>query len=88
MVPLMVLTTGDARAATGWTLPVLSTADVSALIYWRRSADAKRLFSMAPWTLVGMAAGAGRWLVRRLRQDVFESLVLVLTGLCSLLLFF
>jgi uncharacterized protein len=209
MVPLMVLTTGDARAAAGWTLPVLSTADVFAVIYWRRSADARRLFSMAPWTLVGMAVGAvalslsepvirrvialilllmlaiqirrrwgvalsgtggtgfygimsgfastvanaaspvmnlyllsqrlpkeqfvatgawfffvinlakapiyawyrlfspasltfdlmvvplvlagaltGRWLVRRLHQDVFESLVLVLTGLCSLLLFF
>ncbi|MBV8843703.1 MAG: sulfite exporter TauE/SafE family protein [Bryobacterales bacterium] len=58
MVPLMVLTVGDARQAAGWTLPILSTADVFAVIYWRRHADAKKLFSMIPWTLAGMAGGA------------------------------
>jgi uncharacterized membrane protein YfcA len=58
MVPLMVLTAGDARQAAGWTLPILSTADVFAVIYWRRHADAKKLFSMIPWTLAGMAGGA------------------------------
>src|SRR5215472_2925298 len=58
MVPLMVLTTGDARLAAGWTLPILSTADTYAVIYWRRHADAKKLFAMIPWTLLGMAAGA------------------------------
>lgn len=58
MVPLMVLTAGDARLAAGWTLPILSTADVFAVIYWRRHADAKKLFAMAPWTLAGMLAGA------------------------------
>jgi len=58
MVPLMVLTAGDARQAAGWTLPILSTADIYAVIYWRHHADAKKLFSMIPWTLIGMAAGA------------------------------
>lgn len=58
MVPLMVLTVGDARLAAGWTLPTLATADVFAVIYWRRHADAKKLFSMFPWTLAGMAGGA------------------------------
>ena len=58
MVPLMVLTTGDARRAAGWTLPILSTADIFAVIYWRRHADAKKLFSMIPWTLAGMVVGA------------------------------
>lgn len=58
MVPLMVMTVGDARQAAGWTLPVLSTADIFAVIYWRRHADARKLFSMIPWTLAGMAAGA------------------------------
>jgi uncharacterized membrane protein YfcA len=57
MAPLMVLMTGDARLAAGWTLPTLSTADVFAVIYWRRHADAKKLFSLIPWTLAGMAAG-------------------------------
>ncbi|HEY4364001.1 MAG TPA: sulfite exporter TauE/SafE family protein [Bryobacteraceae bacterium] len=57
MAPLMVLMTGDARLAAGWTLPTLSTADVFAVVYWRRHADAKKLFSLIPWTLAGMAAG-------------------------------
>lgn len=147
MAPLMVLMVGDARLAAGWTLPTLSTADVFAVVYWRRHADAKKLFSLIPWTLAGMAAGTaalslsepilrgivatgawfffvlnlikfpiyawyhllsrasltfnlmevplvlagaltGRWLVRVMPQNVFESLVLVLTALCSIALFF
>jgi uncharacterized membrane protein YfcA len=55
---MMVLTVGDARASAAWLLPILCTADVFAVIYWRRHAAAGRLFSLAPWTLVGMAAGA------------------------------
>ena len=58
MVPLMVATAGDARLAAGWTLPILSTADIYAVIYWRRHADARKLFSMIPWALFGMALGA------------------------------
>jgi uncharacterized membrane protein YfcA len=58
VVPLMVLTVGDARLSAGWLLPVLCTADVFAVLYWRRHAAATRLFSLAPWVLAGMAAGA------------------------------
>jgi uncharacterized protein len=58
IAPLMVLTVGDARFATAWTLPVLSTADVFAVAYWRRHAEARQLFSLIPWVLVGIAGGA------------------------------
>jgi len=58
VVPLMVLTVGDARQAAGWLLPVLCAADVFAVIYWRRHAAARKLFSLAPWVLAGMAIGA------------------------------
>jgi hypothetical protein len=58
IAPLMVLTVGDARLAAAWTLPVLSTADVFAVIYWRRHAEAKQLFSLIPWVLAGIAGGA------------------------------
>jgi hypothetical protein len=57
-IPLMVLTVGDARLSAGWLLPILCTADVFAVIYWRRHAAVGRLFSLVPWVLVGMAAGA------------------------------
>ncbi len=58
IVPMMVLTVGDARASAAWLLPILSTADVFAVVYWRRHAAARRLFTLAPWVLAGMAGGA------------------------------
>lgn len=58
VIPLMVLTIGDARQAAGWLLPVLCIADLFAVYYWRRHAAAGRLFALAPWVVVGMAVGA------------------------------
>lgn len=58
VAPLMVMMVGDARQATAWTLPVLCTADVFAVWYWRRHAEARQLFAMAPWVLAGLAGGA------------------------------
>jgi uncharacterized membrane protein YfcA len=58
VVPLMVLTAGDAKLAAGWLLPMLCTADVVAVTMWRRHAAAARLFSLAPWVLAGTAVGA------------------------------
>ncbi len=58
VAPLMVLMVGDARMATAWALPVLCTADVFAVVYWRRHAEARQLFSLIPWVLVGIVAGA------------------------------
>ena len=39
VVPLMVFVAGDARQSAGWLLPILCTADVFALYYWRRHAE-------------------------------------------------
>jgi len=58
VAPLMVLTVGDARYAAAWTLPILSTADVFAVLFWRKHADARKLFSLIPWVVVGMLGGA------------------------------
>ncbi|HWR49790.1 MAG TPA: sulfite exporter TauE/SafE family protein [Bryobacteraceae bacterium] len=58
VVPLMVLAVGDARQSAAWLLPMLCTADVFAVLYWRRHAAARALFSLAPWVIAGMAAGA------------------------------
>jgi hypothetical protein len=58
VVPMIVLTVGNAKSSAAWLLPILCTADIFAVIYWRRHAAAKRLFTLVPWTLVGMAAGA------------------------------
>ena len=58
VAPLMVLTVGDARYAAAWTLPILSTADVFAVLFWRKHADARKLFSLVPWVAAGMIGGA------------------------------
>jgi hypothetical protein len=55
--PLMVLTVGNAKLSPAWTAPILIVADIFAVTYWRRHADAKALFSLIPWVAVGMAAG-------------------------------
>lgn len=58
VVPMIVLTVGNAKTSAAWLLPILCTADIFAVVYWRRHAAAGRLFSLAPWTLAGMAAAA------------------------------
>jgi uncharacterized protein len=57
-VPLFVLTVGDARQSAAWLLPLLICADIFAVIYYRRHAAAKMLFSLFPWVVAGMALGA------------------------------
>ncbi len=54
VAPLMVLLVGDSRLAAAWTAPLLSTGDAFAVIYWRRHAEARKLFSLIPWVLLGM----------------------------------
>ncbi len=58
VVPLMVLLVGDARASAAWLLPMLCAGDLFAVLYWRRHAEARGLFALAPWVVAGMAAGA------------------------------
>jgi hypothetical protein len=82
IAPLMVLTVGDARLAAAWTLPVLSTADVFAVAYWRRQAEARQLFSLIPWVLAGIAGGAialslNEQVIRRIIGVIIVAMVVV-----------
>ena len=58
VAPLMVILVGDARHAPAWALPVLITADIFAVWYWRKHAEARQLFSLAPWVVAGIVGGA------------------------------
>ena len=79
IVPLMVLVVGDVRQSAGWLLPVLCTADVFAVIYWRRHAAANRLFQLAPWVLIGIALGAAALsLNERVLRPVVGAIVLIM----------
>ena len=79
-VPLMVMAVGDAKHAVAWSAPILITGDIFALIYWRRRAEARALFSLAPWVAAGMAGGG---LALSLDEQVLRRLlgVVVLTML-------
>lgn len=79
VVPMMVLAVGDARQAAGWLLPILCMADVFAVIYWRRHAEARKLFALAPWVLAGLVGGA-------FALSLPESTIRVIVGLIVLLM--
>lgn len=135
IAPLMVLAVGDARYAAAWTLPILSTADVFAVLVWRKHADARKLFCdehvfaqpqaakeqfvatgawfflvinlakvpiyswhhlfssrslmfdllMVPAVVCG--AFGGLWLVHRVPQRAFDTLIVLLTGISAVVLF-
>ncbi|MCC7155600.1 MAG: sulfite exporter TauE/SafE family protein [Bryobacterales bacterium] len=79
VIPLMVLVVGDVRQSAGWLLPVLCTADLFAVLYWRRHADARRLFSLAPWVLAGMAGGAAAlFLSERILRPLVGVIILLM----------
>ncbi len=63
IVPLMVLTVGDARVTAAWTVTMLSVGDIYAVAYWHRKADIGKLVSLIPWVAIGMAGGAAALLL-------------------------
>jgi uncharacterized membrane protein YfcA len=82
IAPLMVLTVGDARLAPAWTLPVLSTADVFAVVYWRRHTETRQLLSLIPWVLVGIACAA---VALRLNEQIIRRIIgVIIVGMLLL----
>jgi uncharacterized protein len=81
-VPLFVLTVDDARLSAGWLLPVLLSADIYAIIAYRRSAARNQLFNLAPSVALGMILGAVvlGWPETVLRKLV-GGIVLLMVGL-------
>lgn len=79
VVPMMALMLGDAKQSAGWLLPILCTADVFAVLYWRRHTAAWKLFVLAPWVAVGIAAGsAALTLNERVLRPMVGAIVLVM----------
>lgn len=56
VVPVMALLFG-ARESTGVILPMLITADIMAVAYYRQHAVWKNITSIMPWVVVGIIAG-------------------------------
>ncbi|CAM3914240.1 sulfite exporter TauE/SafE family protein [Alkalicoccus chagannorensis] len=56
-VAALMATVFPARESIGIVLPMLLTADVVAVLYYRRNADWKTLFRLIPWVSGGLAGG-------------------------------
>src|SRR3954471_22938556 len=79
VVPLMALTLGEAKQSAGWLLPILCTADIFAVLYWRRHTAAWKLFVLAPWVGIGIVAGtAALTLSDRVLRPVIGAIVLIM----------
>jgi uncharacterized membrane protein YfcA len=81
-IPLFVVTVGDARLSAGWLLPILLSADLFAVFYYRRHAAAGRLMSLLPWVALGMLGGA--FVLRyedRILRPIVASIILLMLGL-------
>lgn len=82
VVPLMIAVVGDARQSAGWLLPLLCAADVIAVVAYRRHAQARRLFSLAPWVIGGMVLGAAALAAPEvMMRRLVGAIVLVMIGL-------
>ena len=55
-IPIMAGIFG-AQASVGVILPMLITADIVAVIHYRRHADWGIVLRLLPWTLIGIGAG-------------------------------
>ena len=64
VVPVLGLVIGDTVASAGYLLPLLCVADCFAVVYYRRHAQAGKLWELAPWVLIGMAVAGGLLLVQ------------------------
>jgi hypothetical protein len=67
---------------------VVNLTKVPIYAWYHLFSRASLIFNLVEIPVVPAGALTGRWLVRAMPQSVFEALVLVLTALCSIALFF
>lgn len=84
-VPLMAGVFG-AKESTGIILPMLITADIFAITYFRNKADRKTFVHLLPWAFLGIAAGVLTGSFINNRQ--FGMIIGVIVIVCVLILVF
>jgi hypothetical protein len=73
LIPALGAMAMQARASTGFILPVLIEGDCVAVGYWQRKAEWRRLLRILPWTGLGIVVGY--FLMRILSDAVFKPLL-------------
>lgn len=74
-VTLMAIVFGS-KSSTGVVLPLLSMADIAAVLYYNRHAQWKHFRSMMPWMVVGVLLGV--WLGKDMNESVFKMVMTVI----------
>ncbi len=69
VVTLMALAY-EAKASTGILLPMLITADIIAVVYYRRSVRWDYLFRFLPWMIAGVLVGV--YVGKNMPEDIFK----------------
>lgn len=85
IVPLLVITVGDARYAAAWTVGILITGDIIAVVYWHRHAQVRTLLSLIPWVAIGMAGGAWALALSEVTLRRMVGVIILMMVLLSLL---
>lgn len=57
LIPILAASIMPAKESTGFILPMLTMADIFAIIYWRRHVAWKQLLRLLPWAFTGIVAG-------------------------------
>jgi uncharacterized membrane protein YfcA len=74
-VTLMAIVFGS-KSSTGVVLPLLSMADVAAVLYYNRHAQWKHFKNMMPWMVVGVLLGV--WLGKDMNESIFKMVMTVI----------
>ncbi|MEY3432253.1 MAG: hypothetical protein RL131_189 [Bacteroidota bacterium] len=74
-VTLMAIVFGS-KSSTGVVLPLLSMADIAAVIYYNRHAQWMHFKRMMPWMVVGVLLGV--WLGKDMNEAVFKLVMTVI----------
>jgi uncharacterized membrane protein YfcA len=74
-VTIMAIVFGG-KASTGIVLPLLCTADVLAVIYYRRHVQWPLFRKVVPWMMIGILAGV--WLGKDLNEAVFRKVMAII----------
>jgi uncharacterized membrane protein YfcA len=78
----------SSKQASGLVLPLLIFGDFVAVLTYRTHTQWRYLWKLMPWTAAGVLLGAfaGRWLLIRINQQLFEKLVLGFSAIAGILL--
>lgn len=74
-VTIMAIVFGG-KASTGIVLPLLCTADVLAVIYYRRHVQWPLFWKVVPWMMIGILAGV--WLGKDLNEALFRKVMAII----------